>query len=94
MTADLETVSPLLIGTGEDNNLTDTLVLKNKNDMPFIPGTSLAGVLRALDSDLERFFGNISAGNESVKSESQSTYIDKMEETIWTISFTIVCSVF
>jgi len=39
--------SPLLIGAGEDDGVTDLLVLKDKWERPFIPGTSLAGALRA-----------------------------------------------
>lgn len=74
LTADLELASPLLIGTGENDNLTDTLVLKNKNGMPFIPGTSLAGVLRTMDSSLEKYFG-VFSGRKNSKDESQSTYV-------------------
>lgn len=46
---DLILKSPLLIGdgTGETaDNFRDTHVLKNSNSRPFIPGTSLCGVLR------------------------------------------------
>lgn len=74
LTADLELASPLLIGTGENDNLTDTLVLKNKNGMPFIPGTSLAGVLKTMDSSLEKYFG-VFTGKKNSKDESQSTYV-------------------
>lgn len=41
--------SPLLIGDGEgetSDNFRDVHVLKNQSDKPFIPGTSLCGVLR------------------------------------------------
>lgn len=74
LTADLELASPLLIGTGENDNLTDTLVLKNKNGMPFIPGTSLAGVLKTMDSSLEKYFGVFTRKKNS-DDESQSTYV-------------------
>ena len=40
--------APLLIGTGsnDDKNQTDIQILKGKDGIPFIPGTSLTGVLR------------------------------------------------
>jgi len=34
------------IGSGQDNILTDSLVVKDVNGLPYIPGTSLAGVFR------------------------------------------------
>ena len=40
--------SPLLIGSGtnDDKNQTDIQIVKDKDEIPFIPGTSLTGVLR------------------------------------------------
>lgn len=48
VTGTLKVQSPLRIGAGgiADDPTIDTYILKDKNDMPFIPGTSLAGVLR------------------------------------------------
>ena len=47
ITGDIKVTSPLLIGDGEKNNeAIDALVLRNRNDQPYIPATSLAGVLR------------------------------------------------
>lgn len=43
----LKTQSPLRIGSGANEGLTDILILKDKQGQPFIPGTSLAGVLRS-----------------------------------------------
>lgn len=43
--------SPLLIGSGEKGVETDIHVLKNRAGAPFIPGTSLAGALRAAMSE-------------------------------------------
>ena len=47
--------TPLLIGAGDTsgNSQLDMHVLKDKNEEPFIPGTSLAGVLRSLVSQWE-----------------------------------------
>lgn len=55
----LRTQSPLRIGAGVDDGLTDILILKNKQGQPFIPGTSLAGVLR---SEIAAIYGEVAAG--------------------------------
>lgn len=41
----LKLLSPLLLGSG-NNDLADIEVIKDSNGVPFIPGTSLAGVLK------------------------------------------------
>lgn len=46
ITGTLNLLSPLLIGSGSDDGLTDILVQKNKQGIAFIPGTSIAGALR------------------------------------------------
>lgn len=43
----LEAETPLAVGTGEKSLLTDALVVTDINGLPFIPGTSLAGVIRS-----------------------------------------------
>ena len=48
ITAILTTRTALHIGSGEDNNLTDALLRRDAAGQPFIPGTAIAGVLRAL----------------------------------------------
>lgn len=49
VTGELCLQTPLLIGSGVDlENTTDIQILQNKWGQPFIPGTSLAGVLRHL----------------------------------------------
>ena len=69
LTGTLQTESPLLIGSGKEElagtNEVDTYVLKDKNEQPFIPGTSLAGVLRHLfnDSPAQELFGYITDTN-------------------------------
>lgn len=69
----IETKSPLRISSGQDDGITDILVLKNKEGRAFIPGTSLTGVLRAKMSGIysteamDKLFGNISDdGNQSM----------------------------
>ena len=54
---ELVLASPLLIGDGEgetSENKKDIHVLKNQNDIPFIPGTSLCGVLREYMTGIEQ----------------------------------------
>ena len=68
--------SPLLIGTGltarEARQETDTQVLKDKKERPFIPGTSLAGVLRTLlaDEDAALLFGAAERGEKAGGAQS------------------------
>lgn len=54
----LKTQSPLRIGSRANEGLTDILILKDKQGQPFIPGTSLAGVLR---SEIAAIYGEKAA---------------------------------
>lgn len=42
----IEAATPLGIGSGESGLVNDRLVVRDANDLPYIPGTSLAGVIR------------------------------------------------
>lgn len=42
----VEATTPLFVGSGDASLITDSLVMKDHNDLPIIPGTSLAGFLR------------------------------------------------
>lgn len=42
----IEAVSPLNIGSGEKGIKSDSLILRDVNGLPFIPGTTIAGLLR------------------------------------------------
>ena len=44
----VEAETPLMIGSGENDILTDQLVMKDMNGLPYIPGTALTGVLRQM----------------------------------------------
>lgn len=44
----LEAVTPLSIGTGNPDGVFDTALVRDANDLPAIPGSSLAGVLRSM----------------------------------------------
>ena len=48
----MKTLAPIRIASGQEDGVTDVLILKNKQNKAFIPGTSLAGVLRAEISDI------------------------------------------
>ena len=49
----VEAETPLTVGSGENNILTNQMVVTDINGLPYIPGTSLAGVLRhALEQEL------------------------------------------
>ncbi len=47
----IELCSPLLIASGQSNDDFDANLLRDANDLPMIPGTSLAGVLKHLAQD-------------------------------------------
>lgn len=54
----IEAVTPLTVGTGEKDFITDASVLTDTNGLPYIPGTSIAGVIRhAIGDKSEEFFG-------------------------------------
>jgi len=42
----IETLSPLSVGTGESSMITEQVVAKDVNGLPYIPGTAIAGILR------------------------------------------------
>ena len=42
----LEALSPLVIGSGNKNIKTDSFVAKDVNELPYIPATTLAGLIR------------------------------------------------
>ncbi len=47
----IEAETPLAVGNGEKDITTDALVVRDTNNMPFIPGTSITGVLRGAYSE-------------------------------------------
>ena len=42
----IEAETPLAVGSGEKDVLTDALVATDVNGLPYIPGTAIAGVVR------------------------------------------------
>lgn len=61
----IEAESPLVISSGRKNELTDSAILKDINGLPYIPGSSIAGILRhAIGEEKARlFFGDKDATN-------------------------------
>lgn len=62
----IEAKTPLAIGSGQKDILSDSLVALDANGLPYIPGTSLAGVIRSiLDPEKESpVFGFQNKGNK------------------------------
>lgn len=50
----VEATTPLFVGSGAASLITDSLVMKDHNDLPMIPGTSLSGVLRHALEDFSK----------------------------------------
>lgn len=72
ITATIETKSPMRIGSGDNDGITDILILRNKEGNFFIPGTSLTGVLRSEMESIygtdvvNKLFGHDEDGNQSM----------------------------
>ncbi len=77
---DVQLDSPLLIGNGQDDNEPeqDIHVLKNQNDIPFIPGTSITGTLRHMMEGENKEAADILFGHierENLQNSLQSAII-------------------
>jgi len=55
----LETATPLAVGSGEKDIITNSLVARDANGLPYIPGTALAGIIRHAikDEEQRKIFG-------------------------------------
>ena len=68
----IEAKTPLNIGSGKKGIKTDSLVLRDVNGLPFIPGTTIAGLLRhTLNKDEEKFMGSQDLGSALVITEAR-----------------------
>ena len=64
----IETTSPFAIKSGNAGIILDSLVARDANDLPYIPATSLTGVLRSiLPLDLDHWFGIQDKDNDKSK---------------------------
>ena len=68
----IEAKSPLNIGSGSKGIKSDSLVLRDINGLPFIPGTTIAGLLRhTLDNDKEKYMGSQEMGSPLIVTEAK-----------------------
>ncbi|HAI70277.1 MAG TPA: hypothetical protein DCM38_12685, partial [Gammaproteobacteria bacterium] len=74
----LETATPLSIASGRDDGIADNLLVRDANDLPAIPGSSFAGVLRhayqriTSESQAKQLFGNAKPKQSSKENEGES----------------------
>lgn len=63
----VEAATPLSVGSGERNVITDSLVAKDVNGLPYIPATTIAGVLRHAigEETANEYFGNPQKGKQT-----------------------------
>lgn len=54
----LEAETPLALGSGEKDVITDSLAATDVNGFPYLPGTSIAGVVRSLFGNDKDLFGH------------------------------------
>ena len=72
----IETITPLSVGGGEKNLLTDHVVVRDMNELPYIPGAAIAGIIRhAIGEENEKSFfgfgGENGQGSEIIFSSAQ-----------------------
>lgn len=85
----IETITPLSVGGGEKNLLTDHVVVRDVNELPYIPGAAIAGILRhAIGEKNEKSFfgfgGDNGQGSEIIFSSAQMVDEDgRAIEGLW-----------
>jgi CRISPR/Cas system CSM-associated protein Csm3 (group 7 of RAMP superfamily) len=86
----IEAKTPIAIGSGNKDITTDSVVLKDVDGLPYIPGTSIAGLIRhSLGKDMAAsFFGSQDKGSEIIFSEAkmigvEGIPIDFMQNIDW-----------
>lgn len=94
----IEAETPLSVKSGEGSFYTDALVMKDVNGLPYIPGSSLAGVMRSgwklFEKEDNALFGFQGAGNEGEGSRvvftearilnSEGVVMDGLQENAFT----------
>lgn len=72
----LEAETPLVIGSRRKTMLTDAAILKDVNGFPYIPGTSIAGILsHALDKETKGTFFGIKSSSKENDNDSKGSDI-------------------
>lgn len=68
----IEAKTPLNIGSGNKGIKSDSLVLRDINGLPFIPGTTIAGLLRhTLGDDADMYMGSQEMGSPLIVTEAK-----------------------
>lgn len=68
----IEAKTPLNIGSGNKGIKSDSLVLRDINGLPFIPGTTIAGLLRhTLGDDADKYMGSQVMGSPLIVTEAK-----------------------
>lgn len=68
----IEAKTPLNIGSGNKGIKSDSLVLRDINGLPFIPGTTIAGLLRhTLGDDADKYMGSQEMGSPLIVTEAK-----------------------
>lgn len=84
----MQTYSPLRISSGISDGITNILILKDKNGKAFIPGTSIAGVLRTKMSSIygeravDKLFGRIDKNVDNNNDENVINIEDSSDDNI------------
>ncbi len=74
----IEAKTPLNIGSGNKGIKSDSLVLRDINGLPFIPGTTIAGLLRhTLGKDEEKYMGSQEMGSPLIITEAKMLDSDR-----------------
>ena len=74
----VEADTPIAVGSGEKDIVTDLLVAKDVNGLPYIPGTSIAGVIRHAigEKEAKKFFGYQESGQSDNGMGSEIIFTD------------------
>lgn len=68
----IEAKTPLNIGSGNKGIKSDSLILRDINGLPFIPGTTIAGLLRhTLGKDEDKYMGSQQMGSPLIITEAK-----------------------
>lgn len=77
----IEATTPLQIGSGTKGIKTDSLVIRDVNGLPFIPGTTLAGLMaHALGNEKDNLMGSKEKGSRLIVTEGK--LLDKYGKAI------------
>ena len=77
----IEAETPLAVGCGEKDIITDALVATDVNGLPYIPGTAIAGMVRHMIDDIERENDPELFSNLKVKDRASSAYFGYQDKS-------------